>query len=99
MNPLAIRQSFQNANLEAMREAQGHNDLQAREAARKKDVDERTTLEHSNVPEIPRADALRTEERKGRDKQRNPGREAGEGEAEEEAESAKSAEPHLDFLA
>ncbi|BDU77197.1 hypothetical protein [Mesoterricola sediminis] len=66
MNPITLRQSFQTANLEALREAQGFNDLLAREAAHKRILDDRTAQEQNNVPEIPRADALRTEERKGR---------------------------------
>lgn len=100
MNPITLRQSFQNANLEALREAQGFNDLQAREAARRKDVDERTTLEQNNVPLIPQADALRTEERKGRE--RRPGQDQGEapeaGTDAEDADQAIIAEGHLDFL-
>jgi hypothetical protein len=100
MNPLAVRQSFQNANLEALREAQGFNDLQARDAARRREVDERATLEQNNVPLIPKADALRTEERRGREQRKR--QEAGEQSAEGEAggpEEAISAEGHLDFLA
>jgi len=101
MNPITLRQSFQNANLEALREAQGVHELQARDAARRRDVDEQTALEQNNVPLIPKADALRTEERKGR--QQQPGQ--GKGEAEEaetgleEPEQAIPAEGRLDLLA
>lgn len=103
MNPITLRQSFQNANLEALREAQGVHELQARDAARKRDVDEQTTLEQNNVPLIPKADAMRTEERQGRQQQ---GKEKGEREAEEEAangteggDQAYFAEGRLDLLA
>lgn len=100
-----MRQSFTTANLEALREAQGFNDLQAREAARRKDVDELTAMEQANVPQIPKAEALRTEERKGRERRQGRGHEAGD-EVEDEAQGdseagiqAKTAEFRLDLLA
>jgi len=101
MNPLTLRQSFQNANLEALREAQGVHELQARDAARRRDVGEQTALEQNNVPLIPKADALRTEERKGRQQQPDQGK----GEREEQEPDAEDLEPaipaegHLDLLA
>lgn len=101
MNPITLRQSFQNANLEALREAQGVHELQARDAARRRDVDEQTALEQNNVPLIPKADALRTEERKGRQQQPDQGKDEAE-EAEtglEEPEQAIPAEGRLDLLA
>lgn len=104
MNPITLRQSFQGANFEAIREAQGFNDLLAREAAQKRVLDERNAEEQANVPGIPRSEALRTEERKGRGGQ--PGQQendhAGEGStAEEEAPEppAITADGHLDLLA
>ena len=101
MNPITLRQSFQNANLEALREAQGFNDLQARDAARRRDVDEQTALEQNNVPLIPKADALRTEERKGRERQPNQNKDEQEeaGTGPEGTEQAIPAEGHLDLLA
>jgi hypothetical protein len=101
MNPLTLRQSFQNANLEALREAQGVHELQARDAARRRDVGEQTALEQNNVPLIPKADALRTEERKGRQQQPGQGKEE-DGEAEADPEATEQAIPavgHLDLLA
>lgn len=102
MNPITLRQSFQNANLEALREAQGVHELQARDAARRRDVGEQTALEQNNVPLIPKADALRTEERKGRQQQQSDqGKDEGE-EKEPDSEGLEQAiyaEGHLDLLA
>jgi hypothetical protein len=103
MNPLTLRQSFQTANMEAMRAAQGVHEGLAREAAQKKVLDDRMTQESNDVAEIPKADALRTEERKGRERQGKPKDEEGE---EEDGEAtgtdgmpqAKTAATHLDFL-
>jgi len=102
MNPLTLRQSFQTANLEALREAQGFNDLLAREAAQKRILDDRTTQEQSNVPEIPRAEGLRAEERKGRQGQRQAPQ-GGEPDEQPEAEAPSprgeiSASGGLDLL-
>lgn len=102
MNPITLRQSFQTANLEALREAQGFNDLLAREAAHKRILDDRTAQEQNNVPEIPKADPLRTEERKGR-QGREPSPDQGEAAAEAAEdevapERAIPAEGGLDLL-
>ncbi|BDU73347.1 hypothetical protein [Mesoterricola silvestris] len=102
MNPLTLRQSFQTANLEALREAQGVHELQARDAAHRRNVDDQMTQEQNNVPLIPKADAMRTEERQGRQQPR--GKEKGESpeegdERESWGEPAIPAEGHLDFLA
>ena len=103
MNPITLRQSFQGANFEAIREAQGFNDLLAREAAQKRLLDERTAEDQANVPGIPRSEAMRAEERQGRGGQ--PGQqEASTGGAQGEAEEAPeppaiTADGHLDLLA
>ena len=49
MDPISLRQSFQNANVEALREAQGFNDLLAREAASRKDLQERVAEEQAKA--------------------------------------------------
>jgi hypothetical protein len=103
MNPLSLQQSFQATNIEALRMAQGFNDGQARETMQKKVLDERTTLEQNNVPQIPPADNLKAEERKGRDQQEGKGgSENGAGQGEEGTSEgggpAKPADSHLDFL-
>jgi hypothetical protein len=101
MNPLTVRQSFQASNVEALRMANGVNELMAREAAAKKLLEDRTNLEHDNVAEIPKADPMRTEERRGREGRRG---EEGQEEAEagngdpEAAGPVISAEGHMDFL-
>lgn len=103
MNPLTVRQSFQATNVEATRMAQGINEQMAREAAAKKLLEDRTALEHENVAEIPKADAMRAEERKGRERKQG-GQEAENGEAQGEETGqeatgpAISADGHLDFL-
>jgi len=90
-------------NVEAQRAAQGINEHQAREMANKKLLDEQNALAQDNVPEIPKAEAMRTEERKGRDRHAPRGGGAGAGATEEpgedEAGGAISADGHLDFLA
>ena len=102
MNPLSLQQSLQATNVEAMRMAQGFNEGQVREAMQKKVLDERTTLEQNNVPGIPQADGLKTEERKGRQQQGKAGAGAGEAADEEGLEAgfnpANPADSHLDFL-
>jgi hypothetical protein len=78
--------------------AQGVGDAQAREAARKRLLDDQTTAKQSNVPDIPQTDSLRSEERKGGSQQQGkPG--SGSGGAETDSGQASVAEPHLDFLA
>jgi len=104
MDPISLRQSFQNANVEALREAQGFNDQVAREAASRKDLQERVAEEQANVPEIPKTDALRTEERKNREQAQGQGgqgrgNEQANEEPQEEAGPAITADGHLDFLA
>jgi len=97
LHPLSLQQSLQATNLEALRMAQGISEAQAREAARKKLLDERTTEEKSNVPDIPQTDSLRSEERKGGSQQQGkPG--TGKGGGGTSSQEASPADPHLDFL-
>lgn len=95
ISPVLQRQLFQTANLEAVREALGVNEQAAREAARKRVLDERISEDQSNVPEIPKADPMRTEEDSGR-RGRGGG---GKGSSQEPGEKANPAESSLDFLA
>ena len=101
MNPITLRQSFQNANLEALREAHGLSEQLARENAQRKVIQDRTTEAQSNVPEIPKSEALVTEERKGREQQPGKGGPQGgtRGAGKAGADTANAAEPHLDLLA
>lgn len=104
MNPLTVRQSFQTANLEAIRAAQDVHEVMVRELAQKRLLEDRMAEERSEVTTIPEAEALRTEERRQRERQARP--EAGDA-AEEEDEAtgtedaapAKPADGRLDFLA
>lgn len=105
MNPLTVRQSFQTANLEAIRAAQDVHEVMVRELAQKRLLDDRMTQEQSEVTVIPEAEAMRTEERRQRERQAREAEEAeaeaGEGEATgtEDAAPAKPASGHLDLLA
>lgn len=103
MNPITLRQSFQGANFEAIREAQGFNDQLAREAAQRRVVEEHRAEEQADVPGISSSDPMRAEERQGRGGQAgHPGSEAAPEAAEsEEAEegTAIPADGHLDLLA
>lgn len=92
MNPLTLRQSFQTANLEALREAQGFNDLLVREAVQKRILDDRTAQEQSNVPEIPKAEGMRAEERKGRQGQRQAPEDEGPNERPDAEASSQGGE-------
>jgi hypothetical protein len=103
VNPLTLMQSHQVSNLEALRAAQGVHELAVREAAQKRVFEDTLTLAQTEVPEIPNAEALRTEDKKQRDRRRE--REGEQGEAGEElaagepANPANPAESHLDLLA
>jgi hypothetical protein len=104
MNPITLRQSFEGANVEAVRTAQGFNDLLAREAAMKRSLEERTTLEQANVQGVSKSDALRAEERQGRGGQQgNPGEgssgEEPEASGEIEERPATNADGHWDLMA
>jgi hypothetical protein len=103
VNPITLRQTFQAANFEAIREAQGFNDALVREAGNKKLLQEQNALQQDNVPEIPKTEAMRTEERKGRERGSRRERQGARGTEEEaeasQEESASSADGHLDLLA
>lgn len=103
MNPLTLRQSFQAANFEAIREAQGFNDAQIREAGNRKLLQEQNAQQQANVPEIPKTEAMRTEERKGRERgagqERRGTQDAGEDEESSQEGPANAADGHLDLLA
>lgn len=103
MNPLSFMQSHQVSGLEALRSAQGFNELAAREIAQKRVLDDRTALEQDNVTEIPKADEMRAEDRHGRNPARRDRERRGAPEEEvPEAEPLRAANPadgRLDLLA
>lgn len=104
IGPLAQRQIHLISNVEAMRQAVDVGEQQTREVSRKQAADARLAEASSEVPQIPEAQALRTEERQGRQHpQGHPGAPGeGEGEPEEVSEAASEAnlaDRHLDFLA
>ena len=104
IGPLAQRQVHMASNMEGLRQAHDMSEQLQREAGRKQAAEDRLAEAKSEVPQIPKAEGLRTEERQGR--QGHPGSRgkapAEDLDEEEEAEdpgAAKSAERHLDFLA
>jgi hypothetical protein len=91
---------YQTMNVEAVKSAHETSGLLQRETALKQVMVERMAEDQASVLEIPRTDALRTEERKGG--RRDQGGRQGRDQAEEEPEAPEGAEPaeaHLDFLA
>ena len=107
ISPLGQRQVFQIANVEAVRQAHGVSELIERENAKKLVADERMLEDQASVPVISKSEALKTEERReGRKRgqeqleadQETPERKP-EQEKVEEANSAGSADSHLNFLA
>ncbi|MDR3672237.1 MAG: hypothetical protein P4L36_15420 [Holophaga sp.] len=105
VSPLGQRQMFQTINVEAVRAAAETSGLLQREATHKQVMADRMAEDQASVPEIPRTEAMRTEERKGgaRDQggRQGPGHGPGETADDQEAapEGANPAEGHLDFLA
>lgn len=105
IGPLAQRQIHLISNVEAMRQAVDAGEQQTREVSRKQAADARLAEASSEVPQIPEAQGLRTEERQARQHpQGHPGAPgAGEDEPEEAgpeaASEANPADRHLDFLA
>jgi len=102
VSPLGQRQMFQTMNVEAVKSAHETSGLMQREASQKQAMVERLAEDQASVPEIPRTDAMRTEERKGgrRDQGGRQGRQPEDGEGGEDArKDANPAEAHLDFLA
>jgi hypothetical protein len=105
INPLAQRQIHQASNVEALRQAADVAEQLQRELGRKRAADERLAEAQSEVPLIPRAEAMRTEDRRSHEKNEgfHPGGSQGEGPGDLEDEpgddSAKTADNHLDILA
>jgi hypothetical protein len=102
ISPLLQRQSHLVSNVEALRQAHDAAEVQQRELSRKQAADDRLAESRSEVPQIPEAQGLRTEERKGQHGggQGQPGPDGQEGTDEADPESkAESADKHLDFLA
>lgn len=98
ITPLAQRQMFQTANIEAVRAAHEVSDQIQREQSRKKTAEDRAAEDQASVRGIPASEQIRTEEReRNRNQHREP---EDEGEPQSGAdETAESADPHLDFLA
>ena len=97
ISPLAQRQLYQTANVEAVRQAHEVSGALQREQGLQKAADERLAEEEHTVRGIPKSDPLRAEERTGGRRQERPPREDEEG--DEGDDSAGSAEAHVDFLA
>lgn len=98
ITPLAQRQMFQTANIEAVRAAHEVSEQIQREQIRKKVADDHAAEEQASVRGIPASEQIRTEERE-RNRNQHRGSE-GEGEPKSGAdETAESADSHLDFLA
>ena len=95
---------FQTVNAEAVRAALEGTGLLQREAMNKQFIMDQMAEDQAGVLEIPRTDAPRTEERRGRGQGEGQHGSAGEPagkDAEPEAGStqAKTADGHVDFLA
>lgn len=94
------RQVFQTANLEAARASLETSEQIQREQARRKHAEERMAEAQAEVHTISSSDEIRTEERRQR---QNSSRRHSHGDEEEEgapqAQTAKAADGHLDFLA
>jgi hypothetical protein len=104
VSPLGQRQMFQTVNVESVRTASEVSGLLQREAHQKQAMVDRMAEEQASVPEIPKTDAMRTEERRGRGQgqgREGSSQDADGGEDPDQPEPAKAnpAEPHLDFLA
>lgn len=104
VSPLGQRQMFQTVNAEAFKAAQEVSGQLQREVGQRQAMADRIAEAQGSVPEIPRTDGMKTEERQrgrqGRGHEGSPGEARdGEGEAEETPASAITAENHLDFLA
>jgi hypothetical protein len=103
ISPLLQRQSHLASNMEGLRQAHDVAEVQQRELTRKQAAEDRLAESRSEVPQIPEAQGMRTEERKGQHGggQGQPGSREGseEADAPDTAGQAESAEKHLDFLA
>lgn len=103
ISPVAQRQIFQTAHVEATRQAHEVADQLQREMASRQAADDRLTEGMVEVHEISHAEQIRTEERKERRRQQHAanheGPEVDEEEPGEAPEKAGPAGPHLDLLA
>jgi len=104
VSPLGQRQMFQTANAEAFKAAQEVSGQLQREVGQRQAMADRIAEAQGSVPEIPRTDGMKTEERQrgrqGRGREGSPGEARdGGGEAEETPASAITADNHVDFLA
>jgi hypothetical protein len=103
VSPLGQRQMFQTINVEAVKTAGELSGLLQREASLRQAIIDRMAEDQTSVLEIPKTDAMRTEERKGGRQGEGGGQ--GSNEEPDEAEGhpadakANPAETHLDFLA
>jgi hypothetical protein len=104
VSPLGQRQMFQTINTEAVKAASEVSGQLQREAGLRQSILDRMAEDQVSVPEIPKTDAMRTEERKG-GRQGQPRQHSDESGGEEDAPDSGSAEPanpaetHMDFLA
>lgn len=102
ITPLGQRQMFQTVNSEAVRAALEVGEHFQREATHKQIVAERMAEAQASVPEIPRAEGLKTEERHGRQQgqaQERAAKEKTRRNPEDPEDKAESADTHMDFLA
>jgi hypothetical protein len=104
ISPLGQRQVHQTSHMEGMKQAVDATELVSREAAKKRAADDSVAEAQASVPEIPKAGAMRTEERKGRGQGGGQGAPRQGGNTAEETDAAPSepaipADGHLDFLA
>jgi hypothetical protein len=94
---------FQTMNVEAVRTASEVSGLLQREASQQELLVDRMAEAQGSVPEIPRTEGLRAEERQGQGREGgehpHPHRSAGQEPDADAADTASPAEGHLDFLA
>jgi len=100
ITPLAQRQMFQTINAEAVRAALEVSGQFQKELAQKQAMLDRMAEDNASVPQIPKAEGLKIEERKqGRQEQGQEGQPGQGEEAPKEGAEANPADAHLDFLA
>jgi hypothetical protein len=103
ITPLAQRQMFQTINAEAVKAALEVSGQFQRELAQKQAMIERLVEDQTSVPQIPRAEGLKIEERKGgKQGQEQEGQAKDQDEPDGTAQAgpeANPAETHMDFLA
>jgi hypothetical protein len=106
VSPLGQRQMFQTVNAEAFKAAQEVSGQLQREVGQRQAMADRIAEAQGSVPEIPRTDGMKTEERQRGRQGQGQGREGspgegrdGAGQVEETPASAITADNHVDFLA